>query len=117
MVECWDDRIIQVVPNTGRALAGIIGDDIGILDLHKTNATIQTFRPTGKWYASARGTVPEEVFEVFEQVTRRKLILQANGGRCPGLSSAGEEFNWVVTLDGDVNFGWPLMMITDVKWR
>jgi hypothetical protein len=36
--------------------------------------------------------------------------LEANGGKMPGLNSAGWLFDVVVILDPDVDYGWPLLL-------
>ena len=54
-----------------------------------TNATFHSFKQSGKWYATDRGLLTADVFAVFETSKRRARIVAANGGRYPGLNSAG----------------------------
>lgn len=74
------------------------------------NATVYTFKSSGKWYATGRGYVPREVYiETHDCDPRREKILQNNGGHCPGLSSSGSEFWWVVVPDESAD-GFPLLL-------
>lgn len=76
------------------------------------NATIHTFKDTGKWYATGRGFVPSEIFGpgFYNRIQKRERILEVNGGECPGLSGPGADFTWVVILDEKVDYGFPLML-------
>jgi hypothetical protein len=76
------------------------------------NATFHIFKaPHGKWYTSDRGFMPESVWQpYYNAVAPRPLILEANGGKMPGLNSAGWLFDVVVILDPDVDYGWPLLL-------
>lgn len=74
------------------------------------NATIHSFRTSGKWCSKGRATVSEVVFRGLNNPSRRQRILAENGGRCPGLNSRGETMVWVVLLDDDVGYGFPLML-------
>jgi hypothetical protein len=76
-----------------------------------TNATFHTFKASGKWYTSERGTLTPDCYgEPFTPIERRKRIIQANGGKCPGLSHIGSEFVLVIIPDESVDFGFPLML-------
>jgi hypothetical protein len=76
------------------------------------NATIHTFRTSGRWYATGRGHVPESLFvKIFDYAKRRNEILRLNSGMCPGLSTDGAEFKWVVILDDAAGYGFPLMLM------
>ena len=78
--------------------------------MDKFNATFHSFKSSGKWYASERGVLPEDVFGVFSIDERRDAILKGNDGLYPGLNGAGREFMFVVIPDEDCPFGYPLML-------
>lgn len=74
------------------------------------NATIHTFKPSGKWYATGRGKVSPRVYiNTHDTDRRRQTILEDNGGACPGLRGQGRTFTWVVIPDEDAQ-GFPLML-------
>lgn len=73
----------------------------------KENCEFHCFKESGKWYASARGVLTKEVYEVFGGAERKAQIIKDNGGTWPGLSSEGEEF-FCIAINDDA-FGYPLM--------
>lgn len=76
------------------------------------NATFYTFSTGGshKWRYEGRGFLSEDVFRVHTIEQRREQLLKDNGGKCPGMSTAGTDMVIVVIGDKDVEWGWPLMM-------
>ena len=79
------------------------------------NATFHSFKASGKWYATGRGVLPPEVFQVFELPARRDLVLLSNGDCYPGLSGKGKTFIWVIIPDEDHPNGFPLHWEAEVK--
>ena len=77
------------------------------------NATFHSFRVSGKWYATGRGVLSPKVFGVFERRDRRQVIVGDNGGKFPGLNSAGHEFIFVVFGDESLDHGYPLLLYPD----
>lgn len=76
------------------------------------NATFYCFKGwnlSRKYYASDRGALPKEVFDVHTADERLALIIKHNKGCWPGLSGPGESYFRFVVADADVNHGWPLM--------
>lgn len=76
--------------------------------MSEANATFHSFKPSGKWYATGRGVLPEEVYREFDLVKRRRLVPEANGGRYPGLSTVGTGFIRVIIPDDTHPNGFPL---------
>lgn len=76
------------------------------------NATFISFKPSGKYYTSGRGFLPREAFgPMLNHFERRLPILEANGGKMPGLSSPGETLVIVALIDETTeSYGWPLML-------
>jgi len=76
-----------------------------------TNATFHAFKASGKWYTSERGTLTPDCYgQPFTPIERRKRLIDANGGKYPGLSSAGAGFVLVIIPDESVDYGFPLML-------
>ncbi len=98
--ECVSCHAVQ-----GEACRGVkINPQVG-------NACLHTFRTTGKWYASGRASISADIFSsYFTHAARRQKILEENAGKCPGLSTRGEDFVWVVLLDDVASHGYPLML-------
>jgi hypothetical protein len=76
----------------------------------KENATFHSFRESGKWYATGRGYLSPQTFEVFTARARRAEILVSNGNKFPGLSGQGNDFTYVVIPDEDCPQGYPLLL-------
>jgi hypothetical protein len=74
------------------------------------NATFHSFKPSGKWRASARGVLTPDVFATSDRAERRERIVRANGGKFPGLSGRDDDLVYVVIADEEVEFGYPLML-------
>lgn len=75
------------------------------------NATFHSFKPSGKWYTTDRGHLPETIHTVYTRRERQNLILAANGDRYPGLSHGGSHFTWVIIPDEE---GLPLLFHTEL---
>ena len=58
---------------------------------------IHTFKPSGKWYASARGKCQTDIW----RGNNRERMLALNDGKCPGLSGRGDDFIIVVITNED----------------
>lgn len=67
------------------------------------NGTFYSFKPSGKYYTSARGYLPTHRAVISGEGTRAE-ILKANGGKMPGLSGTGAEFNITVIPDEDFDY-------------
>jgi hypothetical protein len=78
----------------------------------EANATFFTFNVGGsnKWKYDGRGYLSPEVFQVHTVPERREQILKDNGGKLPGLSTAGRDMIWVVIGDKENDHGWPLLL-------
>lgn len=76
----------------------------------KQNATFHAFKASGKWYASSRGWLDPRVFKVFDTGDRRRLIIEDNDRRYPGLNGAENDFIFVVIGDDENEHGYPLML-------
>lgn len=74
------------------------------------NATFYSFRTSGKYYETGRGSLTEDVFKVFGAPERRAQILKDNGGKYPGLSGPGKDFIFVVIGDEQIDHGYPLLL-------
>lgn len=75
------------------------------------NATIHTYRVSGKWYATGRGVTDNTLYvNCHDSYSRRERLLVLNGDKCPGLRSRGDEFIVVVVPDENVECGFPLMI-------
>lgn len=74
------------------------------------NATFHSFRESGKWYATGRGHLSEDVFSVYTREERRWKILRDNDNKYPGLSGPGADFIWVVIGDENISHGYPLLL-------
>src|SRR3990172_1988827 len=81
------------------------------------NATFLIFKVSGKYYETARGHLPQDVFRPFYDPGKaRDLMLVANNGRMPGLGSDGADMAVVVQLDDGIDFGWPIFLRTKT-WK
>lgn len=74
------------------------------------NATFYAFNPSGKWKYEGRGFLSSSVFDAFTRQERRERILRDNDGKFPGMSTAAEEYIWVVIGDPEIDHGFPLML-------
>lgn len=80
------------------------------------NATFHAFKPSGKWYATARGHMSERVFNVFDPESRIMQMLADNGGKWPGMSTVASDMTLLVFPDAECPHGYPLMFVRE-KWR
>lgn len=72
---------------------------------HEGNTLVIVFKETGKWYTSSRANAPIDAFDcLYSRTEKLNNLLQANGGKCPGLSSDGAGMYVVVLPDEDVPF-------------
>ena len=77
----------------------------------KQNCTFHCFKPSGKWYTSARGILTRKVFEFHSHAERRAQIVADNEGAYPGLATDGAGLIFVVIDDDDNTVGgYPLML-------
>lgn len=60
------------------------------------------FKSSGKYYTQGEGVVPPT-----NETWSRDQILALNGGRMPGLSSTGVDFQVVIIPDETAETGWP----------
>lgn len=75
------------------------------------NAHFHIFKVSGKWYTSGRGILPDTTFKPYYNPSlAREKILEANGGKMPGLSEKGKYFRIVIVPDKDHGMGWPLTL-------
>jgi len=75
------------------------------------NCEFHCFKPSGKWYTSARGILTKKVYDVFTAEERKAQIVKDNDGKWPGLSTEGEGFICIAINDENTNddFGYPMM--------
>lgn len=75
------------------------------------NATFLIFKDSGKYYDTARGHLSKRLFDPYYRSSEaRGIIVQDNGGRCPGLSTSGEGMVIVVMPDESLGHGWPIIL-------
>lgn len=67
------------------------------------NATIHTFKRSGKYYTSERGMSLLIEDHIKEDKTTRQKILDANNGLIPGLSTTGYDYFIVLIPDDDID--------------
>jgi hypothetical protein len=84
----------------------------------EANANFYYFKSTGKWKYHGEGHLPASFFDgAINGARRREIVLEANGGKWPGIMSSQPDPGYHVviilfSMEKAEDYGWPYMLPT-----